>query len=662
MFEIAPVFVIGLAWALLYLLFDRSQQDRRSPFLSASIVWGTLLAVITEGLSRVTAIHYFGIWLTWLLVDISLIGIYFYRLKTLKIKPFNFRLRPITSDANVWVGIIGIGIIFILTAVVAIASPPNNWDSMTYHMSRVVNWIQNQNINHYPTHILRQLDLAPWSGYAILHFQILSNGDRLANLVQWGSMVGSVIGVSLIAKQLGANLKGQVLASVLCATIPMGVLQASTTQNDYVVSFWMVCLTWGVLWLAQIPYSFHALCMISLSLGLAILTKATAYIYALPFCIWLLSIGVRHYRYKSWQPILLVGLPVIFLNINFWLRNFEVFGDPLGVAGKVTQNRLFTIQAIASNIIRNLSIHLGSVFTPLNEALDSSILAFHDLISLSAFDPRTTYEGTVFKIPVGAIYDQIMLSEDTAGNFVHLLLILAALLVYISRPAIHSKLRHQYVLTLLLCFLIYNIVLAWQPWASRLHLPIFVLFSSFLGCVYSEYIQHQVVRLSLILMVLIGALPYTFFSVNRPLFSHQYFLTNIESIFYVDRATQYFNRRTSLAPVYQEAVAFLQAQQCKKIGFELGFDSWEYPFWALFHLHRDISDAETPQFESVNVDNPSGQIFVTQTQLHDTAPCAIVVVDGVARETIYVADRRYFKAWSGQSVSIYLTEDLTQPG
>ena len=118
---------------------------------------------------------------------------------------------------------------------------------MTYHMSRVAHWIQNQSVAHYPTNIPRQLELAPWAEFTVTHFQLLTGGDRLANSVQWFSMAGSLLGVSLIAQQLGAGVVGQVLAVVFAATIPMGILQGSSTQNDYVVTFWLICVAYYTL-------------------------------------------------------------------------------------------------------------------------------------------------------------------------------------------------------------------------------------------------------------------------------------------------------------------------------------------------------------------------------------------------------------------------------
>lgn len=82
--------------------------------------------------------------------------------------------------------------------------------------------------------------MPPWAEFAIIHFYVLSGGDRLSNGVQWISMLGNLTGVSLIAKQLGGTKESQLLAALIAASLPMGILQASSTQTDYVVTLWLV--------------------------------------------------------------------------------------------------------------------------------------------------------------------------------------------------------------------------------------------------------------------------------------------------------------------------------------------------------------------------------------------------------------------------------------
>ena len=69
-----------------------------------------------------------------------------------------------------------------LTLLVAVLRPPNTWDSMTYHMARVATWIQNGSIAFFPSHIERQNHSMPMAEFLILHLQLLSGSDRLANL------------------------------------------------------------------------------------------------------------------------------------------------------------------------------------------------------------------------------------------------------------------------------------------------------------------------------------------------------------------------------------------------------------------------------------------------------------------------------------------------
>ncbi len=75
----------------------------------------------------------------------------------------------------------------------------------------------------------------------MLHLYVLAGGDRFVNFIEWFSMVGSVIAVSFIAFRFGAGNRGQWLASLFVATLPMGIVQASSSMTDYVVAFWILC-------------------------------------------------------------------------------------------------------------------------------------------------------------------------------------------------------------------------------------------------------------------------------------------------------------------------------------------------------------------------------------------------------------------------------------
>ena len=206
-----------LSFALIMLCLATRGNGYRQASLGAAIRIGLLLTTATELLSLFSAITYFSLAVFWGGVTCLALLCFFPGWANLKGR------KPRLENPGM---ISGIGAVLATTLLIALVAPPNNWDSMTYHMARVVHWIQNRSVAHYPTHITRQLYSAPWAEYAIMHLQILSGGDRFANLVQWCALCGSTVGASLIAKEFGASGRVQVLAAVITATIPMGILQA----------------------------------------------------------------------------------------------------------------------------------------------------------------------------------------------------------------------------------------------------------------------------------------------------------------------------------------------------------------------------------------------------------------------------------------------------
>src|SRR5262249_19335549 len=165
-------------------------------------------------------------------------------------------------------------------------------------------WIQNGTVAHYPTSIVRQLYLPPWSEFAISQLQLLSGGDRFANCVQWLALVGSAVAVWRIAAQLGAGATGQVLSAVFAVTLPMAILQGSSAQTDLVTSLWVLIFVSEVLANRAVSWSPLRVAFIGGSIGLALLTKLTAGIFAAPFLIALVVAGFRRFRFRAVMPLL----------------------------------------------------------------------------------------------------------------------------------------------------------------------------------------------------------------------------------------------------------------------------------------------------------------------------------------------------------------------
>jgi len=458
------------SFILLFVVFLRVGGDWRKSFLSAAILWGLSLTAITEILSLLNSFTFPWVEISWLVVVLLLCMI----VASLRKKIPN----PFLEIPNSLIGLLaGISCIFFMVGLIALTAPPNTWDSMTYHMSRVAHWVQNGNVSFYPTHILRQLYQPPWAEFAIAHLQVLSGGDRFANLIQWFSMVGCALGVSLIARQLGAKLQGQVFAAVFCATIPMGILQGSSTQNDYVVSFWLVCFVYFLMTF-KANRQWTDLLAGSASLGLAILTKGTAYIYASPFLVWYFWTGIKELRWSLWKPIVIIPVFVLLINLGHYQRNMSLFGSPIASTDVTFNNEIFTLKAFISNLSRNLSLHLGT-FGPINAVLENGIVKLHAFINTDINDTRTTWPREKFHVR------RLLPHEDLSGNPAHLFLIAVSVVLFlISKKQKSSDGLAGYLIAVTTAFLLFVSYLKWQPWHSRLHLPIFVLFSAFSGLLF----------------------------------------------------------------------------------------------------------------------------------------------------------------------------------
>src|SRR6185503_14354490 len=106
------------------------------------------------------------------------------------------------------------------------------------HLVRVQNWIEQGSLRPFAAHDTRQLFMPSWPEYLMVQLQLLSGGDRFANLVQWIGFAGAMGGAALFARALGGGLRAAVIAAGLVATLPMAVAQASGTQTDLVAACW----------------------------------------------------------------------------------------------------------------------------------------------------------------------------------------------------------------------------------------------------------------------------------------------------------------------------------------------------------------------------------------------------------------------------------------
>ena len=618
----------------------------RSALMTGAVTWGVALAALTEVLSLARALTANGLLVGWSILMAVATVLYMKARRELP-RPSWLRL----SSADAWVAA-GVSVVSATTLLIALAAAPNTFDSMTYHMARVAHWAADRSVQPYPTHILRQLHLAPWAEFAILHLQILAGSDRLANLVQWLASIGCAAGASLLAAQLGASRKGQLLAAAFVATLPMGILQATSTQNDYVEAFWLVCVAHFVLLLATEPAArVHWVPWLALggSTGLALLTKPTGYIFAAPLLLWLAVVCLREFNLRLLRYAALAAAFALMLNVGHFSRNFAVYGAPLGPGvedGLYTyRNDPITLPAILSNLLRNAALHTGTPSSTLNGKIKAFVEAAHRGLGIAPDDPRTSWMGLPFEAP------QLSFHEDSAGNPLHLSLAAAAFIWILCmrrwiKAGISAAVR-PFSATLLVAFVLFSAYLKWQPWSSRLLLPLFILAAA-PAALMLQNIRSAIVRWVIASTLFAASIPWVLFNDSRP-------LAGRKNILVTPRAEQYFANWEELGMPYREAAAFLGHQDCANAGLVMGWDIYEYPFWPL--LQR-VSDRPV-RMEHVLVENESA----TDVRPAEHTPvCAIVSVYRDLGNTVTERNRLFASALLLPPVRVYLPVQSTFTG
>ncbi|HLC03027.1 MAG TPA: hypothetical protein VJK02_08320 [Anaerolineales bacterium] len=610
-------------------------------FLRAAVLWGAFVAVSSEVLSVANALTRLSLSLCWLAVLLASAFIGWKRgsfrggLQRLRLP--TGRLSPIER-----ITLLGIAAVAASLLVVAWISPPNNVDSLLYHISRVVHWAQDQSLRHYATAQHRQLLKPIWAESAILDLRLLWGSDRPANLVQWFSMVGSIVGAVSLAALLGAGRAGRLLTAAFVISIPMGILQSTSTQNDYVAAFWAICAAFLVVQAAIRPPPILDLICLALVLGIGFLTKGTYYVYAPLFVVWYFLLRWRQtgFRRMAMEGIAIAALACA-LNLGFWARNVETFGGPYGTSEGLQRilrlrlqpsgERFSTDLAPTVEPTRNLADDLavvpsgpeasGSATTEVtgeeNETSTSPIAnASSGRGTFLARVVRTATFNLATPVPAAnevvlsilrrlpTIYDDKYISqwrtvqwnhEDTAPSPLHFLLILTAVgMLLLLRGGPLTGTTRLYALAVLGTYLLIPVVIGHGPsiWGIRYQLPFFVLGAPILAwAVTRPKLQPAAPFLACVLVLL--ALPWLLFNNTRPLVGLTPWLTRVQSILRSPQAEIEFAMYPDRLDEYQAATRLVREAKCDRVGLRIDSHDPEYLLWWLLQSPQSGIRIET---------------------------------------------------------------------
>ena len=445
-------------------------------------------------------------------------------------------------------------LVLLVTAFLAVAVAPNNWDSMTYHLARIGYWLQFDSALHFDNGTSRQLAQPP-NGEFLQAWTILMSGtDRLAALVQWSALVGLAAATCLGARFLGFGRPAALFAGALFVLLPQPTLQASTTQNDLIVCFFLVAaLVFAVRGLRDRHTG--ELAVGAVALGVAVGAKGTA-LLVLPSVAIVLVAAVVAYRPppRILARAAALGVSAVAaLGAFNYVLNQDTFGTPFGPI-RDTVERTSAVPANSLRVAWTFVDSPGVIAPWLNNALARPA---HGI-----FGDQSTRDFRGFSL------DSTVNEDVSAYGLVGLFIVLPLFLIVLLAP--RSPPARRVLAGAALAFLVvFALTSEYNPWVGRVMMPAVAIGAPLLAALCSR----PVLGAAAVALALAGAMPSLFANDLKPL------LVPIgqETILERDRNEQQALARPEMVSVVRGLRA--ASEPDAPIGLVRGYDTWDYVFF-----------------------------------------------------------------------------------
>lgn len=573
-------------------------EERTERYINAIVIWTLFAFVITEMLSWFRMVSTVSLWVCWLILDLALLGLNIgkYKKKGCKWKRLLPPVRYATAGI-MWMIVLSAGMVYL-----AIKTIPYNWDSMTYHLPRIFHWLQNGSVEHYATHIDRQVASPVLGAFVNLHVYAMTNGnDLLVNLLQCFSYLTNGLLVYHIAAKIRCSKPYCVMASVLYFSMPIAFAEALSTQVDNYSALWMLCFSYLTLNMLRQEERFVMstrnsvrVIMLSLCVAFGYLAKPSVGVGMVIFALWLLIVMLKRkdsiaaiacYTLVGGGILALILAPEFYRNIV----TFSSFSSP--DAGQRQLIGSLHPRHILVNFVKNFTFNMPVVWL-----YDSSfiiwkyVMRFARLLEIDIDSPVISEDGREFVVRDAQNY-----GNSTAVNplIVWLVIGCAVLFVLKNRKRHLGELRNQYFITAAFSFLCFCAVLRWEPFVSRYMISYLAILCPAVAGQSEMFLEG---RNEGELRKRVGFSAIFYFLCASEMVGLIYYHG---SIALRSGTEEYFVSRKEIEEDYKEVISFVNNRGYDKVGLLIGGDSHEYPLNAMINHNARI--------EHVNVTNATGK-------------------------------------------------------
>jgi hypothetical protein len=617
-----------LVWLIVRTLASQRSSFFYEGLVGAFVISSAVLCLLAEGLGLIGAFRPSVLLILHASITVALVAVCFKRRAAICATFRQGRFDSAKSElAPIWC--LALAALLSLPPLFgAVFAPPSNWDSMTYHLPKAMHWLSQGSLAHYPTYSVRQIVLNPAHEILMAHGIGLGGSDRYAGVLNTVAFFIAMLAAAGVVRRVGGGALAQCFAVVFMATVPMGILQASTTQNDLLLGTYLISVLLGMLMVRQSRSLLSEITMWC-AIGLAILTKGLS-------LLWVPSIALVAFPYRrflsSVRGVAACALGVVLvliLNLGYFSRNYESFGNFLGPKDGPFKMSDFSVQGkssrvFLSNVARTVALHSNTPIYDSAPWINEQVSRLHGALGVDLSDPNTTLPGTTF-----GMLDPKRIHEDLAGNGGHLALSVLVLVAVVTLAVLKRRgwfesslaILATFIGFLLLCFMV-----RWQPWASRLQLPLFMLAVPSCAALVARPLRGAL-GLACVVILVYAAWPYWFRNELRPLVGES-------SIISGEDLAERFYPQPFLYPEFKKIAKRIRKSGCYKIGTVRQEDDWEQGLYAFFGLKLSVVSCDVPK-------EYGRYLWLEQRREVDQIPCAIVWFGGNAPNQVTACGREY---------------------
>lgn len=632
------------AIVLLYFVLKSRTAVKAEAYVYSIITWTLFMFGITEILSAFYALTTGSLWLVWGTLDVVLLIIC---LKKKLLSPKLMRMDK-AYKSIAYIAIFLAGVFFL-----AVKTIPYNWDSMTYHLGRIVHWYQNQSVAHYATNISRQVANPVLGAFVNLNvYTMLRCSDRLINLLQYFSYVTNGWLVYHIARKLRCSYKYAVLSCILFYSAPIAFAEALTTQVDNFSALYALCYVYLLLDFMHIEEQLSwnkesavKVIMLGLCIAFGYLAKPSVGVAMLVYALWLLVISVlRRDSFLVILKLIITTIPgMIAVLAPEFLRNLQTF-RAISAPSAGTSQLIGSLHEkyLIVNFLKNFTFNMPTIWI-----YDSSfliwkyVMRFARWLEIDIDNPAISQGGVEFSVPNVRAYH-----HDTATNPVIVwLLIMSAimLLVMIRRLRIRQlkTIKAGYYLASVFSFILFCTILKWEHFGSRYMITYLALLCPAIVVVIEWFMKNlwKGAKAEYGLLCIIG------FCLSVEIIGMVCYHGRVAFGNYEERAEGYFVSRNIAYEPYLSIADYIEQNGFLEIGLIINEVQYEYPLWKMIE-HYD-------RIEHVNVSNDTG-IYEDWEYI----PEVLIVLEGLGDDGSIVCHgyeyKLSWKAPADENVQVYV--------